>query len=139
MREKPPGLSAIFKRWRLSGLDLPREGKRAGGKIEIAHGHEVDPYFGGKPRQRARARREYYVSAVSASRSTPRPTRSNMRRAAHLRRRLSGRALCRPRAGGRERTPHGAEFGEATARDFRPSRCNRRWSRGSTRRARPGR
>jgi hypothetical protein len=32
----------------LSGLDLPREGKRAGGKIEIAHGHEVDPYFGGE-------------------------------------------------------------------------------------------
>ena len=31
----------------LSGLDLPREGKRAGGKIEIAHGHEVDPSFGG--------------------------------------------------------------------------------------------
>ena len=27
----------------LSGLDLPREGKRAGGKILIAHGHEVDP------------------------------------------------------------------------------------------------
>jgi hypothetical protein len=32
----------------LTGLDLPREGKRAGGKIEIAHGHEVDPYFGGE-------------------------------------------------------------------------------------------
>ena len=32
----------------LSGLYLPREGKRAGGKIEIAHGHEVDPYFGGE-------------------------------------------------------------------------------------------
>ena len=32
----------------LSGLDLPREGKRAGGKIEIAHGHEVDPHFGGE-------------------------------------------------------------------------------------------
>jgi hypothetical protein len=31
----------------LSGLDLPREGKRAGGKIEIAHGHEVDPSFSG--------------------------------------------------------------------------------------------
>ena len=33
----------------LSGLDLPREGKRAGGKIEIAHGHEVDPYFSFEP------------------------------------------------------------------------------------------
>ena len=32
----------------LSGLDLPREGKRAGGKIEIAHGHEVDPHFAGE-------------------------------------------------------------------------------------------
>ncbi|MGA8172402.1 MAG: hypothetical protein WB816_16440, partial [Methylocystis sp.] len=32
----------------LSGLDLPREGRRAGGKIEIAHGHEVDPYFSGE-------------------------------------------------------------------------------------------
>ena len=31
----------------LQGLDLPREGARAGGKIEIAHGHEVDPHFGG--------------------------------------------------------------------------------------------
>jgi hypothetical protein len=29
----------------LEGLDLPREGKRAGGKILIAHGHEVDPDF----------------------------------------------------------------------------------------------
>jgi hypothetical protein len=27
------------------GPELPREGKRAGGKIEIVHGHEVDPYF----------------------------------------------------------------------------------------------
>jgi len=27
------------------GPDLPREGPRAGGKIEIAHGHEVDPYL----------------------------------------------------------------------------------------------
>ena len=32
----------------LEGLDLPREGKRAGGKIEIAHGHEVDPSFSGE-------------------------------------------------------------------------------------------
>jgi hypothetical protein len=32
----------------LTGLDLPREGRRAGGKIEIVHGHEVDPYFGGE-------------------------------------------------------------------------------------------
>ena len=32
----------------LFGLDLPREGKRAGGKILIAHGHEVDPYSGGE-------------------------------------------------------------------------------------------
>jgi hypothetical protein len=29
----------------LPGPELPREGKRAGGKIEIVHGHEVDPYF----------------------------------------------------------------------------------------------
>lgn len=27
----------------LSGPELPREGKRAGGKIEIVHGHEEDP------------------------------------------------------------------------------------------------
>ena len=25
------------------GADLPRAGERAGGKIEIVHGHEVDP------------------------------------------------------------------------------------------------
>jgi hypothetical protein len=29
----------------LPGPDLPREGRRAGGKIEIVHGHELDPFF----------------------------------------------------------------------------------------------
>jgi hypothetical protein len=29
----------------LSGPELPREGRRAGGKIEIVHGQEIDPFF----------------------------------------------------------------------------------------------
>ena len=29
----------------LPGPELPREGRRAGGKIEIVHGQEVDPFF----------------------------------------------------------------------------------------------
>jgi hypothetical protein len=30
---------------RLGGSELPRAGKRAGGKIEIVHGHEIDPDY----------------------------------------------------------------------------------------------
>ncbi len=40
----------------LSGLDLPREGKRAGGKILIAHGHEVDPSGGEAESRQGEAR-----------------------------------------------------------------------------------
>ena len=29
----------------LPGPELPREGRRAGGKIEIVHGQEIDPFF----------------------------------------------------------------------------------------------
>jgi|GEM_PF-1290175 len=47
----------------LSGLDLPREGRRAGGKIEIAHGHEVDPYFAGEAPAAGKRRQRVAINA----------------------------------------------------------------------------
>jgi hypothetical protein len=56
----PPISAATIGRYSRShqgaaGPELPREGARAGGKIEIAHGQEIDPYFANEPRSAGRA------------------------------------------------------------------------------------
>ena len=40
----------------LASIDLPREGRRAGGKIEIVHGVAPDPYFAGDGEERGRGK-----------------------------------------------------------------------------------
>jgi len=60
----------------LSGPELPREGRRAGGKIEIVHGQEIDPFFADGLDLPSRGRTP--VRVASASRSTRAPTFSNM-------------------------------------------------------------
>ena len=75
----------------LSGLDLPREGKRAGGKIEIAHGHEVDPPFwrrGGGRRQKRGAHRYASAGQRVAINAQTDALEYEARRGPHLRRRL---------------------------------------------------
>jgi hypothetical protein len=42
----------------LASLDLPREGKRCGGKIEIVHGVAPDPYFAKEGQRRGRGKHE---------------------------------------------------------------------------------
>ena len=42
----------------LASIDLPREGKRAGGKIEIVHGVAPDPYFAKYGERRGRGKFE---------------------------------------------------------------------------------
>jgi hypothetical protein len=42
----------------LASIDLPREGKRCGGKIEIVHGIAPDPYFANEGQRRGRGKHE---------------------------------------------------------------------------------
>lgn len=42
----------------LASIDLPREGKRCGGKIEIVHGVAPDPYFAKEGQRRGRGKHE---------------------------------------------------------------------------------
>ena len=42
----------------LASIDLPREGKRAGGKIEVVHGVAPDPYFAKDGERRGRGKFE---------------------------------------------------------------------------------
>ncbi len=70
-----------------AGPELPREGLRAGGKIEIVHGHEADPYAKpgpGERRNAAPARQRRQRVAINA--------RIDLLEYEHQRGRLSGAA-----------------------------------------------
>jgi hypothetical protein len=95
----------------LSGLDLPREGKRAGGKIEIAHGHEVDPYFAGEEESRQRRQRGAINAQTDALEYEAR--RGRISAAAYEAGRYIDRVL---EAASGHRT--GREFGEADRAGF---------------------
>ena len=103
----------------LSGLDLPREGKRAGGKILIAHGHEVDPCCGGEAESRqgeariARPRRQRVAINAQTDALEYEARRGRISAAAYQAGRYVDRVL--EAASGR-RT--GREFGEADRAGF---------------------
>ncbi len=122
----------------LSGLDLPREGKRAGGKIVIAHGHEVDPYCSGeaeaagKGEARITRQRRQRVAINAQTDALEYEARRGASRPRPMRPGAMSTACWRPRAD----AARDANSAKPTAPAFRPSRCNRRWSRGSTPRER---
>ncbi len=103
----------------LSGLDLPREGKRAGGKIEIAHGHEVDPCCSGEAESRqgeariARQRRQRVAINAQTDALEYEARRGRISAAAYEAGRYVDRVL---EAASGHRT--GREFGEADRAGF---------------------
>ena len=98
---------------------MPREGKRAGGKILIAHGHEVDPCCGGEPESRqgeariARPRRQRVAINAQTDALEYEARRGRISAAAYQAGRYVDRVL--EAASGR-RT--GREFGEADRAGF---------------------
>jgi hypothetical protein len=76
----------------LGGAELPREGRRAGGKIEIVHGHEIDPDDAPDPEKKQPANSNGSALRAPRRRRVAINARTDLLEYEHQRGRLSPRA-----------------------------------------------